>query len=298
MLARSLNKQQAFILALGFAWLAALVLLPGLIAFRISLSDAAIAQPPYVPQFSSFNDISSFIAALDFDIYRQIFSDNLYIDSYLASLRLAFISTAIALLVGYPLALAMARSDERIRPLLLTLLIVPFWSSFLIRIYAWIGILKDNGFLNNFLLWLGVIQEPLVILNTEIAVVIGIVYAYLPFMVLPIYAALDKLDPSLLEAAADLGCPPWRRFFKVTLPLTLRGVIAGAALVFIPVIGEFVIPDLLGGSDTLMIGHMLWVDFFSNRDWPLASAVAMIMLITILVPFILLRKNLSESGGL
>ena len=203
---------------------------------------------------------------------------------------IAGISTILVLVIGYPIAYGMARAPRRWQPTLLMLIILPFWTSFLIRVYAWIGILKKEGLLNQALLWLGVIHEPLTILNTNWAVYIGIVYSYLPFMVLPLYAALEKMDESLLEAAADLGCPPLRAFWKITFPLSLPGVVAGCFLVFIPATGEFVIPDLLGGSDTLMIGRTLWTEFFNNRDWPVASAVAVLLLLILVVPIVIFQN--------
>ncbi|MES2907525.1 MAG: ABC transporter permease subunit [Pseudomonadota bacterium] len=281
------------VLFISCLWLACFVLAPMLIVLRLSFSEAADALPPYLPQF--MGDVVAFFQAFNLESYNQILSDSLYFESYFNSVVLALTATLLTGLIGYPLALAISRSAKKWQPLLLMLVMVPFWTSFLIRIYAWIGILKDDGFLNAALQSLGLTDAPLTLLNTQAAVLIGMVYAYLPFMVLPIYAALNRLDDALLEAAADLGCPPWQRFWRVTWPLTMPGVIAGAALVFIPSVGEFVIPDLLGGSGTLMIGKTLWVDFFSNRDWPLASAAAIIMLVTILVPFIAVQRFISKE---
>lgn len=218
-------------------------------------------------------------------------TDFLYFAAYLSSLKIAVISTFVTLLIGYPFAYAMARAQEHWRPMLLMLVILPFWTSFLIRVYAWIGILSTEGYLNQVLLGLGVISAPLTILNTQIAVYIGIVYTYLPFMVLPIYAALDRMDDSLVEAAQDLGCTPFSAFWLVTAPLSKPGVIAGCFLVFIPALGEFVIPSLLGGSDTVMIGKVLWEEFFNNRDWPVASAVAVILLLILIIPIVLFQRN-------
>ena len=204
-------------------------------------------------------------------------------------------STVLALAVGYPLAYGMARAPGSLRPILLMLIILPFWTSFLIRVYAWIGILRGEGYLNQFLLWTGLISQPLNLLNTEIAVYIGIVYSYLPFMVLPIYASLERMDHRLVEAANDLGCPPFWAFWKITFPLSLPGVVAGSFLVFIPAVGEFVIPDLLGGSQTLMIGKVLWDEFFINRDWPVASAVAVLLLLVLVVPIMIFQKIQARS---
>lgn len=221
--------------------------------------------------------------------------DFLYFAAYLSSLKIAIISTFLTLLIGYPIAYAMARAAEHWRPTLLMLVILPFWTSFLIRVYAWIGILSTEGYLNQFLLGVGIIGEPLAILNTPIAVYIGIVYTYLPFMVLPIYAALDKMDDSLVEAAEDLGCTALSAFWLVTAPLSKPGVIAGCFLVFIPTLGEFVIPSLLGGSNTVMIGKVLWEEFFNNRDWPVASAVAVILLLILIIPIVLFQRNQQEA---
>jgi putrescine transport system permease protein len=277
-----------------YAWLLFFFVLPFLIVFKISFSTAEIAQPPYVPVFEPLVDgiagTWAKLKELTFDNYRLLTEDNLYWMAYVESLRIAGISTLLCLLVGYPIAFAIARAPDNARPLLLMLVILPFWTSFLIRVYAWIGILKNEGLLNQFLLWLGVIEAPLTILNTNWAVYIGIVYSYLPFMILPLYAAIEKLDGTLLEAAQDLGCPPWAAFWKITVPLTMPGIIAGCLLVFIPAVGEFVIPDLLGGSDTLMIGKTLWSEFFENRDWPVSSAVAVILLLVLVIPIVLFQR--------
>mgnify|MGYP000725325957 CR=1 FL=1 len=222
--------------------------------------------------------------------YAFLLEEALFYRSYLSSLTIASIATLLTLLFGYPIAYAMARSPRSWRPILLLLVILPFWTSFLIRVYAWIGILKKEGLLNQLLLWLGIISEPLTILNTNTAVYIGIVYSYLPFLVLPLYASLERMDASLLEAAADLGCTPIKAFWKVTFPISMPGVIAGCFLVFIPAVGEFVVPDLLGGSETLMIGRTLWVEFFNNRDWPVASAVAVVLLLILVVPIALFQN--------
>jgi putrescine transport system permease protein len=278
---------RAFVVLIPYLWLAFFFLVPFLIVFRISLSDDVLAQPPYAPVFDisrGWEGVREFVSALHFDNYAFVLTDALYVESYLQSLRIAATATAILLLIGYPIAYAMTRAPWSWRPLLLVLVILPFWTSFLIRVYAWIGILGREGFLNQTLIGFGVIAEPLEILATNHAVVLGIVYTYLPFMVLPLYAALERLDESLLEAAADLGAPPWRIFWSVTLPLSLPGVVAGSLLCFIPSVGEFVIPDLLGGSDTLMIGRTLWVEFFSNRSWTVAAVIAVVLLIVLVGP--------------
>ena len=286
--------KRAALIALPYAWLAALFLVPFLIVFKISLSDTALAIPPYTPNLdfsAGWAGIRDFFAGLDFENFAFLTTDDLYWKAYLSSLKIAVISTFMTLLVGYPIAYGMSRAADEWRPTLLMLVILPFWTSFLIRVYSWKAILAQEGFLNQLLLWTGVISEPLTILNTNTAVYIGIVYTYLPFMVLPLYAALDRLDESLLEAAEDLGCTRMKAFWLVTLPLSKQGVIAGSFLVFIPVMGEFVIPTLLGGSDTLMIGKVLWEEFFSNRDWPVASAVAIILLAILIIPIVLFIKN-------
>ena len=282
------------LIALPYAWLAALFLVPFLIVLKISLSDTALAIPPYVPTLDlaeGWAGLRAFFAELDFENFTFLTTDDLYWKAYLSSLQIAVTSTLMTLVVGYPIAYGMSRAPDAWRPTLLMLVILPFWTSFLIRVYSWKAILAQEGFLNQILMALGVISEPLTILNTNTAVYIGIVYTYLPFMVLPLYAALDRLDESLLEAAEDLGCTRLTAFWLITLPLSKQGIIAGCFLVFIPVMGEFVIPTLLGGSDTLMIGKVLWEEFFSNRDWPVASAVAIILLAILIIPIVLFIKN-------
>ncbi len=282
------------LIAIPYLWLLALFIVPFVIVFKISLSDAAIAIPPYTPTFDlaeGWAGSMAFLSELDFENYIWLTEDALYWKAYLSSLKIALISTFLTLLVGFPIAYGMARAPEEWRAMLFMLVILPFWTSFLIRVYSWMGILSQEGYLNQLLLWVGVINEPLVILNTNIAVYIGIVYTYLPFMILPIYASLDRLDGSLLEAAEDLGCSRLSAFWLVTAPLSKQGVIAGSFLVFIPTLGEFVIPSLLGGSRTLMIGKVLWEEFFSNRDWPVASAVAVILLLILIIPIILFQRN-------
>jgi len=254
-----------------YLWLLALFLIPFLIVFKISFAEVRIAIPPYTPLFEFAEE--TFIAfKLNLDNYARLFEDALYWKSYLSSLKIAFISTLLALLIGYPIAYAMARAPRNMQLTLLMMVILPFWTSFLIRVYAWIAILKNEGFLNYFLTWIGLIDAPLTMLHTDIAVYIGIVYSYLPFMILPLYANLEKMDHSLLEAAADLGCTPFVAFWKITVPLSIPGIIAGCFLVFIPAVGEFVIPDLLGGSSTLMIGKTLWSEFFNNSDNPVTTS--------------------------
>ena len=285
-------------IAVPYLWLLALFLVPFLIVLRISFSEPVIAIPPYAPQFNlsdGWQGLVDNFSQLSLSNYAWLFSDALYTNAYLSSLRIAAISTFITLLIGFPLAYGMARAPHRLRPIFLMLVILPFWTSFLIRVYAWIGILKPEGLLNQFLLSLNIIDQPLQILNTDNALFIGIVYSYLPFMVLPIYSTLEKLDYSLVEAAQDLGCTALGAFWKVTARLAMPGIIAGCFLVFIPAIGEFVIPDLLGGTQTLMIGKTLWNEFFNNRDWPVASAVAIILLIILVIPIVLFQNAQARS---
>lgn len=280
-----------------YIWLLLFFAVPFLIVLKISFAEAEIAMPP-------FSDIVEFdgevwVLSLNLLNYLYLLTDDLYISAYMSSLGIAINSTILCLLVGYPMAYAISRMQPSTRNIMLMLVILPSWTSFLIRIYAWIGIIKNNGLLNNLLMSMGLIDEPLKILHTELAIYIGIVYAYLPFMVLPLYTNLVKLDGRLLEAASDLGAGPVKTFLTVTLPLSKPGIIAGSMLVFIPAVGEYVIPELLGGSEALMIGKVLWQEFFNNRDWPVASAVAIIMLILLLVPIMMFHqseaKQLEES---
>jgi putrescine transport system permease protein len=270
-----------------YLWLVAFFLVPFLIVLKISLSQTAIAQPPYVPVLdlaAGWQGIKDFVAGLSIENYTTLASDDIYLFSYLRSLTVAAVSTVILALTGFPIAYAMARAPRGWRPVLLMLIVLPFWTSFLIRVYAWINILQRDGLLNQALHALRLIDQPLTWLATDTAIYIGLVYSYLPFMVLPLYASLEKIDDSLLEAAADLGCPRWKAFWTVTVPLALPGLGAGALLCFIPIVGEFVVPDLLGGSDTTMIGQTLWTEFFANKDWPVASAVAVVLMVLLVGP--------------
>ena len=271
-------------------WLALFVLVPIGIVLKISLAQSALARPPYTPLLIWPEGGWPRLQA-SFENYVLLFQDSLYVRSLLTSLRIAALGTLLTLALALPMAHGLARAPAHWRPLLLTLTILPFWTSFLIRVYAWIGILKDEGLLNHLLLALGLIDQPLVILNTGTAVQIGIVYAYLPFMVLPIYASLAANDPTLLEAAADLGCRPLKAFWTVSVPLARRGILAGVILVFVPALGEFVIPELLGGADTVMLGRTLWSEFFNNRDWPLASAIAVLLLVLVAGPIVALERR-------
>ncbi|MEI4196053.1 ABC transporter permease subunit [Roseovarius sp. E0-M6] len=282
------------IVVVPYYWLLALFLVPFIIVLKISLSDIALAIPPYTPTLDlgeGWQGIKDFFAGLDFENFEFLTTDDLYWKAYLSSVQIAFLSTVMTLLVGYPIAYGMANAPTHWRPTLLMLVILPFWTSFLIRVYSWMGILSTEGYLNQVLMWTGVISEPLTIFNTNVAVYIGIVYTYLPFMILPIYASLERMDVSLLEAAEDLGCSRISAFWLITVPLSKSGIIAGSFLVFIPALGEFVIPSLLGGSRTLMIGKVLWEEFFNNRDWPVASAVAVVLLLILIIPIILFQRN-------
>jgi len=284
-----------FLVALPpYGWLVVFFLLPFLIVLKISLSELQAAIPPYKAIFAWAED-GILQLRLNFGNYSYLFSDELYVLAYLNSLKVAAISTLLTLLIGYPMAYTIARSPARYRNPLLMLVVLPFWTSLLIRVYSWMGILKNEGLLNSFLMWLGIIDSPIQIMETNTAVYIGIVYSYLPYMILPLYATLEKMDLTLLEAAADLGCPPFKAFLRITLPLSMPGVIAGTLLVFIPAVGEFVIPDLLGGPDTLMIGKVIWAEFFDNRDWPVASAVAVAILILLVVPIMIYQRNESRA---
>ena len=278
--------RRVFIIAVPYLWLLALFLIPFAIVLKISLSDVAMARPPYLPQFSWEAGLGAFLSQLDFENFTFLTTDDLYWKAYLSSLQIAATSTLLTLLIGYPIAYAMARAPDEWRATLMMLVILPFWTSFLIRVYSWMGILSQEGYLNQLLLGLGVISEPLIILNTKVAVYIGIVYTYIPFMILPIYAALHRLDSSLIEAAEDLGCSRAKAFWLITVPLSRNGIIAGCFLVFIPTLGEFVIPSLLGGSE----------EFFNNRDWPVASAVAVVLVLILIIPIVLFQQNQQKQN--
>jgi putrescine transport system permease protein len=292
---------QRLVLAMPFLWLVLFFLLPFALVAKVSLSQSVLGQPPYQPVFD-WHGLSDFLGKLrqfSADAYVGLTQDPIYLQSYVDSVLIAGIATIITLLIAYPFALAIARAPRRWRIVLLLFAIAPFWTSFLIRIYAWILLLKDEGLINNALIVLHIIREPLHIFATNGAVVIGIVYSYLPFMILPLYAALDRQDKALAEAAADLGATPWGVFKRITLPLSMPGVIAGVLMVFIPAVGEFVIPDLLGGSETLMIGSTMWNEFFANRDWPTASAAAIVLLVLLVGPLALYEhwQMRSEARG-
>jgi putrescine transport system permease protein len=296
------NWGARLVLLLPYLWLLVFFLVPFVIVLKISLSQTALALPPYVPVFdfaAGWAGLVEFTVQLSADSFRLLSSDAIYLLSYLKSLQIAAISTIFLLAIGYPIAYGMARAPRAWQPPLVMAVVLPFWTSFLIRIYAWINILQRDGLLNDVLTRLHLIDAPAAWLSSDTAIYIGIVYSYLPFMVLPLYAALEKMDETLLEAAADLGCPRWKTFWLVTLPLSLPGVAAGTLLCFIPIVGEFVIPDLLGGSETMMIGQALWTEFFSNRDWPVASAIAVSLLGLLLVPILFYERLQQRSleGG-
>jgi putrescine transport system permease protein len=287
---RLFSRPARFAAIAPYVWMALFFLVPFGFVLKISLSQTAIAQPPYTPVFDLAADgtaLKQAFAALSLDNFRLLVSDNLYVLSYLRSLVVAVVATAILLLIGYPIAYGMARLPRRLQGIAMMLVIVPFWTSFLIRIYAWINILQHDGLLNRILLAVHLVSQPLVWLSTDTAMYLGIVYSYLPFMILPLYATLTKMEPALEEAASDLGASPRHVFWLVTFPLSLPGVGAGVLLCFIPIIGEFVIPDLLAGSNSLMIGQTLWLEFFTNKDWPVASAIAIVLLVLLLAPLLL-----------
>ena len=287
---RLFSRPARFAAIAPYVWMALFFLVPFGFVLKISLSQTAIAQPPYTPVFdlaAGGAALKQAFAALSLDNFRLLVSDNLYVLSYLRSLVVAVVATAILLLIGYPIAYGMARLPRRLQGIAMMLVIVPFWTSFLIRIYAWINILQHDGLLNRILLAVHLVSQPVVWLSTDTAMYLGIVYSYLPFMILPLYATLTKMEPALEEAASDLGASPRHVFWLVTFPLSLPGVGAGVLLCFIPVIGEFVIPDLLAGSNSLMIGQTLWLEFFTNKDWPVASAIAIVLLVLLLAPLLL-----------
>jgi putrescine transport system permease protein len=287
---------RALVIGVPYLWLALFFIVPFIIVLKISVSDMRLGMPPYEPLLQ-WIEAQAVTVRLNLANYAFLWQDALYRNAYVNSVLTAGISTLACLAIGYPMAYGIARTGNQWRNLLLMLVMLPFWTSFLLRVYAWIGILKNNGLINNALLALGIIDEPIVMLQTNFAVYVGIVYSYLPFMVLPLYSNLEKHDMTLLEAAADLGCRPARAFLRITLPLSVPGIIAGCMLVFIPAVGEFVIPALLGGPDSLMIGRVLWEEFFNNRDWPVASAVAIAMLLLLIVPIMWFQHVQGKQMG-
>lgn len=278
-----MTGRAGLVLLLPAAWMLLFFVAPFAIVLSIGFAESTEGLPPYAPLLRFREDGSPYLT-LNLENFRLLLEDSFYLDAYLRSLRVAAVSAVLCLVIGYPMALGIARAPARWRALLLMLVVLPFWSSFLLRVTAWIGLLQDAGWVNAVLMGLGIVEQPLILLYTDLAMYLGITYCYLPFMVLPLYATLSKLDPTLLEAAADLGARPWRAFFAVTLPLSLPGIVAGFLLVFIPAVGEFVIPELLGGPGAQLIGRVLWTEFFQNRDWPLASALAVVLLLALVVP--------------
>lgn len=294
---KNLLPSKNLVVTLPWFWLALFFVLPFLFVLKISLSEPQLMQPPYQDWVREMED-GLVTITINFGNYIMLFEDQLYRDALWGSFKIASISTLICILIGYPMAYAISLASKHLRVPLLMLIILPFWTSFLLRVYAWIGILKDNGLLNQTLMSIGLIDQPMQILHTPIAVYIGVVYTYLPFFILPLYATLIRLDNTLLEAAADLGARPFKQFWSITLPQSLPGIVAGAMLVFLPVMGEFVIPDLLGGPDTLMIGKLMWTEFFSNKDWPLASSLAAVLLVVLIIPFVVMRHYEQKAGTL
>ncbi|NER58983.1 ABC transporter permease subunit [Pseudomonas sp. MAFF212428] len=290
---RLIPEGRHLVIGVPFLWLFLFFMLPFFIVLKISFAEADVAIPPYTEIYTYLEGKVQLV--LNLANYGLLSEDELYISAYLGSLKMALISTVLCLLIGFPMAYSIANARKEMQTVLLLLIMMPTWTAILIRVYAWMGILSNNGLLNAFLMWLGLIDQPLQILNTNLAVYIGVVYSYLPFMILPLYANLVKHDQSLLEAASDLGSSTFNSFWKITVPLAKNGIVAGCMLVFIPVVGEFVIPELLGGPETLMIGKVLWQEFFNNRDWPVASALAVVMLAILIVPILLFNRSQAKE---
>lgn len=286
---RALPARTTLAIVPPFLWLTLVLLVPFILVLKISFADLRFGVPPY----TSLAEIKDQTVSLALNLrgYGLLFTDSLYIATYLNSIKMALVTTVCCALIGYPMAYYIARSSPSVRNVLLLAVILPFWTSLLLRVYAWVGILRNDGLLNKLLQWLGIITAPLEIYRTDMAVYIGLIYAYLPFFILPLYANLVKLDVRLLEAAYDLGARPWRAFLSVTLPMSMPGVIAGAMLVFIPSVGEYVIPEMLGGANTLMMGRVMWTEFFNNADWPMAAAVTCVMVMLLLVPLVIFQYN-------
>lgn len=283
-----LPKGRHYIISVPFIWLLVFFLLPFIFVAKISVAEAELAIPPYTPMFQWLEGVLSI--RISFSNFTWLLDDPIYAQAYWNSIKMAFWSTVFCLLLGYPMAYAIANAPKDKQAIWLLLVLLPSWTSFLIRVYAWMGLLKNSGLINGFLMWTGIIDEPIQMINTNFAVYVGIVYSYLPFMVLPLYANLVKHDNALLEAASDLGASRITQLFRITLPLSVNGMVAGSMLVFIPTVGEYVIPELLGGTETVMIGKVLWQEFFNNRDWPVASALALIMVIILIVPIMLFHR--------
>ncbi|MBX3486533.1 MAG: ABC transporter permease subunit [Candidatus Paracaedibacteraceae bacterium] len=293
---KNLMRDRRLVLGVPYLWLLVFFLVPFFLVFKISLSESVLAIPPYLPIFDWTKE--GFLNVhLNVGNYIRMVTDPFYLTGLLTSITIALGATIICLIVGYVIAYSISRVPDRWRTVLLLLVILPFWTSFLVRVYAWMGILAKDGLLNQLMLYLGLITEPQQFLYNNFSVMVGIVYCYLPFMILPIYSVLEKIDESYLEAAYDLGCTPWRAFWRVTVPLSMPGVLSGVALVFIPALGEFVIPELLGAPDNLMIGRIIWIEFFNNRDWPVASTVAVVMLLMFVVPIMVMQRRQLRKGG-
>ena len=290
----TLHVGRHFVIGVPYLWLLLTFLVPFLIVLKISFSEMEITNP-FGTLVTYVDDV--LVVKLKLSNYVFIARDELYLLTYLSSLKFAAITTVLCLLIGYPFAYFMARARAALRPVLLMMVMLPFWTSFLLRIYAWKGILANDGLLNRLLLDIGLIAAPLQIMNTPVSLIIGMVYAYLPFMILPLYANLVKLDLRFLEAAADLGATPWQTFWRITVPLSRSGIAAGAMLVFIPTIGEYVVPELLGGPETLMIGRVLWDEFFTNNDWPMASSVTVVVILLILLPVVWFNRYQAQQDG-
>jgi putrescine transport system permease protein len=293
---RQSGSGRRLVIGVPYLWLLLFFLVPFAIVLKIAFSEVRLAIPPYAPLWEWVSG-GMLELRLNFANFRYLFTDALYASTWLYSIKVAAISTVFCLLVGYPMALGIARARPSTRNVLLMLVILPFWTSFLLRVYAWVGLLKNDGVINNVLMAIGIIDSPITMMQTDFAVYVGIVYSYLPFMILPLYTNLEKHDPTLLEAAADLGAHPARAFARITLPLSMPGIVAGSLLVFIPAVGEFVIPSLLGRTDQLMIGRVLYDEFFANRDWPVASAVAIVMLLLLIVPIMLFQHFQNRTLG-
>lgn len=295
-LARMLPGGRRWVIAGPYLWLLIFFFMPFVMVAKISVSETFLGIPPYTAMFEWLDQ--SLNIRVTFSNYAWLLSDDLYIRAYWNSIKIAFNATVFCLLLGYPMAYAIAKAPSHLQTTWLLLVLLPSWTSFLIRVYAWMGLLGNNGVFNNFMIWIGLIDSPIQMLNTNFAVYIGVVYSYLPFMVLPLYANLVKHDNALLEAASDLGARKVTSFFRITLPLSVNGIIAGSMLVFIPVVGEYVIPELLGGAETLMIGKVLWQEFFNNRDWPVASALAVLMILLLIIPIMLFHRYQNKESGL
>ena len=285
------NSWQRFAITIPYIWLLIFFLAPFLIVLKISLADPVIAQPPFTPAFDDGGNLQ-----VTTDNFRFLFTDKLYAITYLKSVLIAATATLLCLTLGFPIAYGIARADPAKRSILLLLIVLPFWISFLLRVYAWMGLLNNYGVINNFLMWIGIINQPIAMMYTDFAIYVGLVYSYLPFMILPLYATLERMDLDLVEAAQDLGATPSQAFWNITWPLALPGVIAGCLLVFIPATGTYVIPYLLGGPDSLLIGRVLFDEFFSNRDWPLASTVAIVLVLLVVVPIVLLQRAQARTA--